>query len=324
MAKRNSSYAWMHPVALIGIAAPVLSLGIVRAMRGDWILLAVGAAIVALVLVTWAIVKALDGMRESTDAALDQLNALLKERAQEFSLTLNQVSEQQLISDRGKAVAFRAKDRDALRRAIQEEMTNKDWEAALALADDMERVFGYKHEADRLREDIESRRNETLRRQINEAAANVERHCRGEDWESALREAERIAATWPNDAAARDLPQQVKNRRQQEKRQLLESLREAQERNDYDGGWEIIKRLDLYLTPSEAATIQEDARNILRGKLHQLGEQFKAAVHEQRNADVTRIGEQIMQQFPNSRMAQEVREMLPALQQRSAEPAAAE
>ena len=37
-------------------------------------------------------------------------------------------------NDRAKAVAFRVKDREALKRAISEEMAKQDWEAALALA----------------------------------------------------------------------------------------------------------------------------------------------------------------------------------------------
>jgi hypothetical protein len=218
-------------------------------------------------------------------------------------------------------VAFRDKDREALRRAIHEEMGNKDYEAALVLADDMEKVFGYKQEAEQFRQDIGLKRNETARREIAEAVGMIERCCRDEAWNEALTEADRIAELYPKDEQARELPQQVESRRLAHKKQLIESYQDAKRRNDFEAGVEILKRLDLYLTPAEAAGMQEDARAMFRTKLHNLGEQFKAAYHDGRNAEAIRIGEQIIEDFPNSRMADEVKEIMPALQQRAGEAA---
>jgi len=50
----------------------------------------------------------------------------VNERLQYISVLLNQVSEQQLISERAKGIAFRESERDALRRAIREEMHRRD------------------------------------------------------------------------------------------------------------------------------------------------------------------------------------------------------
>ena len=318
MAKRNvSSLAWVYPVALV-VAVAIVVLG---AASGNWMVLATGAASVVAVLVTWPILRVLESSRTCVDYNFDRIVNPLNERMQEFSMQLNQISEQQLLSDRAKVVAFREKDREALRRAIHEEIANKDYEAALALADDMERVFGYKAEAEQFRQDISLKRNEVARRQIHEAVTMIEGCCRDEEWADAQREAERIARIYPTDEQARELPTQVENRRLAHKRQLLEILADAKRRNDIDGGVEILKRLDRYLTPAEAASMQEDARAMFRAKLHNLGEHFTSAVREGRNAEAIRIGEHIMQDFPNSRMAEEVREVLPALQQRAAEPA---
>jgi hypothetical protein len=318
VAKRNvSSLAWVYPVALV-VAVAIVVLG---AVSGNWMVLATGAASVVAVLVTWPILRVLESSRTCVDDNFDRIVNPLNERMQEFSMQLNQISEQQLLSDRAKVVAFREKDREALRRAIHEEIANKDYEAALALADDMERVFGYKAEAEQFRQDISLKRNEVARRQIHEAVTMIEGCCRDEEWADAQREAERIARIYPTDEQARELPTQVENRRLAHKRQLLEILADAKRRNDIDGGVEILKRLDRYLTPAEAASMQEDARAMFRAKLHNLGEHFTSAVREGRNAEAIRIGEHIMQDFPNSRMAEEVREVLPALQQRAAEPA---
>jgi hypothetical protein len=322
VAKRNvSSLAWVYPVAL-GLSLLIVVLGAVLATRsGGWSMLATGAACVVATMITWPILRVLETSRTCVDDNFDRIVNPLTERMQEFSMQLNQISEQQLLSDRAKAVAFRDKDREALRRAIHEEIANKDYEAALALADDMERIFGYKAEAEQFRQDLSLKRNEVARRQIHEAVTMIEGCCRDEEWTEAHHEAERIARLYPTDEQAKELPTQVENRRLAHKRQLLDSLADAKRRNDIDFGVEILKRLDRYLTPAEAASMQEDARAMFRAKLHNLGEHFTAAVREGRNAEAIRIGEHIMQDFPNSRMAEEVREVLPALQQRAAEPA---
>src|SRR5438093_10622766 len=99
----------------------------------------------------------------------DEMANVLSERLQQISVMLNMISENQLLSDRAKSVAFREKDRDALRRAIQEEIGRHDYEAALVLADDIESVFGYKQEADRVRREIEDKRQDELNKQISDA-----------------------------------------------------------------------------------------------------------------------------------------------------------
>src|SRR6185295_7427002 len=109
---------------------------------------------------------------ESHDATCKQLEEVftpLNERVEQLSVMLNLISEQQLLSDRAKSVAFREKDREALRRAIQEDIGRQDFEAAITLADEMERVFGYRGEAERLRQQISERKNENVRRAVSES-----------------------------------------------------------------------------------------------------------------------------------------------------------
>ena len=50
-------------------------------------------------------------------------------------------------------------------------------------------------------------------------------------------------------------PREIENRRQTLKRQLLDSWKESVARNDIDGSIEILKRVDPYLTPAEAASM---------------------------------------------------------------------
>src|SRR5687767_3945677 len=96
----------------------------------------------------------------------EQVVQPLLERIDQLSILVNMISEQQLLSDRAKSVVFREKDREALRRAISEEIAKCDWEAALVLADEIERNFGYKGEAERVRQQVQQCRQDAIRRQV--------------------------------------------------------------------------------------------------------------------------------------------------------------
>jgi hypothetical protein len=235
---------------------------------------------------------------------------------QQMNVLLNLISEQQLISDRTKQVAYRTRDRDALRRAIHEEMTQHDWEAALVLANDMGTVFGYKGEAARLKREIEAKHQETLRKQVGESIAGIDRLIRTEKWQEALAEAHKIAQAYPNDEQAHTLPQAVEERRQGHKRQLFESFNEAIQRHDIDGGIEILRKLDPYLTPQEAEAMQETARNLFKDKLNALRTQLALAIKGEQWQQAYQLSETISRDFPNTRIAQEVRERMDELKQR--------
>jgi hypothetical protein len=99
----------------------------------------------------------------------------------------------------------------------------------------------------------------------------------------------------------------------------LKEWDQAVQRNEVDRGIAILKELDHYLTPNEAAALQESARGVFRAKLHNLGVQFSLAVSESNWAEALRVGEQIQAEFPNSRMATEVRDRIHLLAKRARE-----
>src|SRR5687768_10353200 len=165
----RSSLAWVFGIALAVIAAPTFFVGLYLATTNrGWAMLAAGCASIVAVLVAYPLLKTLEASRDASIGCINDLAGPFNERMQQMSVLLNQISEQQLISDRTKQVAYRTRDRETLRRAIHEEINEKDWEAALVLANDMETVFGYKQEAARFRKEIEGKRQEVLRREINE------------------------------------------------------------------------------------------------------------------------------------------------------------
>jgi hypothetical protein len=285
--------------------------------RQSFELLAAGVLAVVVVLATWPIAAALSSARRAREADRNIMLHTMNDRLHQIAGLLTTLSEQQLLSDRAKSVAFREKDRAALRKAIREEMNAKDWDAALVLANEMESQFGYTQEAGALRAEINNNRVEVVRRQIDEAVSMIEDHMRAERWSYAMREAERIIQIYPREEQAQRLPQEIENRRQGHKRQLLESWKDSVARNDIDGSIEILKKVDPYLTPAEAASMQETARGIFRERLNILRDRFAHAAKDEKWAEAIRIGEMIITEHPNSRLALEVRDSMDTLRQRA-------
>ena len=318
MDKRSPpSFTWTYAVVLV-LALAIFGVGIyLVAMDRGWTMLAAGCASLVAVLITWPLAQSLSATRLMAQQAQEEMLNPLNERMQQIAVLLTLVSEQQLLSDRAKSVAFREKDRDALRRAIREEMAKPDWEAALALVNDMEATFGYRQESERFREEIGQQREESLRKQIAEVMAVVDRHCRAEKWNDALREAERLMQMFPGNEQVMRVPQEIDARRQAHKKQLLDSWSEAVARKDIDGSIEILKKLDIYLTPSEAESMQEAARGIFKAKLDTLRAQFASAVQDHNWAEAIRFGDAIIRDFPNTRIAQEMRDTMTALHERA-------
>jgi len=318
MDKRGTpSFVWIYVLMLV-LALVFLGVGIYLAAGGHgWAMLAAGAVSLIGVLIAWPLAWGLGTMMNATVDCQNEMLQLLKDRLEQVSIMLNLISEQQLLSDRAKAVAFREKDREAVRRAISEEINAGDWEAARLLANEMETQFGYRLEAERLREEIDSHFQEAIRKQIAEAAAVIDRHCRAEKWNEALRDAERLMRQFPKNEQVQRLPQEIEARRLSHKRQLLDNWQESVNRKDIDGSIEILKRLDLYLTPTEAEGMQESVRAVFRAKIDSLRTQFTSAVQEHRWVDALRTGEAIVRDFPNAKISQEVRDMLNTLRERA-------
>ena len=319
--RKLGTFLWILPAVLafsIGIFA--WGLFLMADEKNDRLIFVAGTICLVVSALAGFLALMFWSLRQESMQRFEQLLAPVNERLQHLSVLLDLVSEQQLISERAKAIAFREKDREALRRAIREETTRKDFSAALALAGEIETVFGNKAEADQLRQEIVQLQEADVRRDVNEATAAIDGYCRAEQWTLALREAERIMSVYPNDAEARQLPQEVENRRQQLKRQLQDSWQEAVGRDDIDGAIGILKSLDLYLTPQEAAAMAETARRIFKGRLQLLGHEFTVAVRDHQWQEALRLGELIEAEFPNSRMAQEVTEKMALLREKAAEP----
>ena len=210
------------------------------------------------------------------------------------------------ISDAARSITHREKEQEALRQAIREEMYGGNWESAHYLIDQMERRFGYKQEAQVLKQELAQAREMTIEEKIVEAVSHIEKFMAEHRWDRARVESERLMKLFPRHERVLELPAEMHRLRETRKQELLAEWSAAVQREEIDHGIEVLTKLDQYLTREEAAALQESARHVFKERLLNLGVQFGLAVSEGRWRNALEVGLHIREEFPNSRMAHEV------------------
>jgi hypothetical protein len=284
-------------------------------------LLGVAFILGAALIFIWGLVDVALKVEANTFRAHDVLrdiHAVLEE----YRAHLRVLADNAELSDAARAIIHRSKERTALRLAINEEIVRGDWEAAYALVELLESRHGYKYEAARLRAEVDQSRERLLNAELHEAVERVRADMAAHNWDRARREMDRLVAEQPDSASVRELPAMFAKLRGEHKRRLLKEWDESVQRNELDRGIAILRELDQYLTPNEAAALEESARGVFRAKLHNLGVQFSLAVTDHEWKTALNTAKQIIAEFPNSRMAREVKERIHFLTARNAEAAA--
>lgn len=275
-------------------------------------LVGIGVAIVAYGLVQ--VILANEVSVTESASRLGRLESLLESESQ----GVTRLVELSTLSETAKSLVYRDRELEAFREAIQEDIIRQDYETAMKLIQDIEERFGYTEEAERLRQHVRDSQKASADEVIDNNIHRVQELLSRQDWDQALRASRRLQQAFPDSDAVAKLPQRVEAARTKHKRALLQEYGEAVRRDDVDRGIELLRELDRYLSPQEAAALEESARGVFRKKLHNLGVQFAISVADQQWADAVATGEEIINEFPNTRMAQEVREKLDLLKTRAA------
>ena len=274
------------------------------------------AAITALGLTNVFLLMYVSNLQANNASMLDDIRRLMSSQTNNLAV-LTQISENLLLSDSVKSVAFREKDRMVLEEAIEQDMRMEKWDSATLLIDEFAERFGSKQQAEELRKKLQYYKNATIEEKIDDSVKHIESLWLIHHYDEAEREVTALARLYPESAKVRGLEGQTEARRQAHKTELLARWDKAVKSNDVEQGVELLKLLDNYLTPTEAAALEESARGVFQAKLHNMGVQFSLFVTEKRWDKALKLGREIIEEFPNSRMAQEVREKLSILQQRA-------
>lgn len=231
---------------------------------------------------------------------------------------LRSINQRLLLSETTKRIAYRQQDLQVLRRTIEQDIAEGHFDAAMVLVAELAQTYGYREEAEVIRERISAARMAEQEAKITESLARLEEILARHDFDRAMREAAKIQRLFPESERVKDLSRRVVHAREQYKQQLEREFLEAAQRDDVDRAMDVLKVLDKYLTEEEAEPLRETARGVIGKKRDNLGVQFKMAVHDREWMQAVRVGEQIIREFPNSRMAEEVRGMIDLLRERAA------
>lgn len=248
------------------------------------------------------------GLRmEDTDALARRQTELLKT-----------IAERMLHSDTAKQIAYREEDLALIRETIRKDISKGDFEAAMVLVQALAHTYGYREEAEKYREEIDQARNAQVEAKITEEVARFDDQLARHEFSEANLTAAKLQRLYPHHERVTRLTRRVIEARDEYKRHLERRFLEAARREDLDEAMRLMVELDKYLTEKEAEPFRETARGVIGKQRDNLGVQFKMAVHDREWTAAVQAGEQIIQDFPNSRMADEVRGMIDLLRERAA------
>lgn len=230
---------------------------------------------------------------------------------------MRMISENSSLSDWAKRVVYREKDYEYLHDTIQGALARQDWMAVERLIQELDEQFGLHEEAVRLGEELAQARKSTAEERVAAALRRFEQLCQAQKWEQAQRESQRLQGLFPGEPRLAGLAREAELRRQQYKRDLLKRYDDAVRTQNVDEAHRLLFELDHYLAPNEAGALKESARGVFKAKLQQMGVQFSLAVTDKHFRRAIAVGERLIREFPNSRYAQEINGMMPALRQRA-------
>lgn len=298
---------WSYGIAAVGAIALTIA-GVLR----DEIPL-VGMGLLGLVVVAAAAPVSIAAALRRTGGTAHAINAQLEQLAE----AIRHMGDQAALSDDARRVINRRRERDLLCQAIEEDITVEDWDAAMVLVKELAERFGYRADAEHYRERIETARFETIERRVAAAVGQLDQLITQRRWDSADAEAGRIARLYPDSPRIDGLRHRVRQARTLYKEDLERRFLHAAGEDRIDDAMHLLTELDAYLTEAEGQQYQELARGVIGKARDNLGAQFKLAVHDRRWREAAQLGESIIEGFPNSRMAEEVRSLIDGIRQKA-------
>lgn len=279
-------------------------------LRSLLILLGGLVFMIALLTMLSRVFKILEALRENSSKLEGVTGALEK-----ISEGLAKINHSTQVSETAKAIAFREADRASLRQAVFEKLQMQDFEGANNIIDEMSHRPEYGDLAEELHAQAEKYRTATSTERVNQMIGHIEKLIDDCQWVQASTHIEELIKDAPDSEKAKALRKSLVEKKEGRKKILLAAWDDAVHQHETDRSLEILKELDHYLTPNEALALRETASDVFKEKLHNLGEQFALLITEKQWNSALDIGRQIIEEFPNSKMAEEITEKMDVLRQ---------
>jgi len=274
-------------------------------------LLAILVLLATVILILSKTFKILSSLAEN-GAKLEKITETLEKNRS----VLTQINQNTRLGEAAKAIAFRDADMQSLREAVFDKLQQQDFDTTYEIIDEIARRVEYKGLAEQLRTQANNYRDATDAERVNQVIAHIEKLFESSQWAKSSAQIERLIRDFPKSENAKAMRQKLLDKKEERKKILLNAWDDAIKRQATDRSLEILRELDLYLTPNEGLALQEAAKDVFRNKLHNLGVQFSLAVSGKQWKKAIEAGEQIIRDFPNSRMAEEIHEKWDILKQK--------
>ena len=269
----------------------------------------IAAVLSAVFLLVGAIRWAVYGARSAVSMTHDR---------QHTTALLESINQRLLLSETAKKINYRSEDLEVLRKTLEDDIQRHEYGAAMVLVSELASTYGQLEDSEKYRARIDSARRKDQEEKIAVGIAKLESLLADRDFPAANAEAARLQRLYPDSEAVAALPRRVTAAKEQYKQEMIRALNLAAERDEIDEALEIMTVLDGLLSPAEAEPLREVARGVFGKKRDNLGVQFSVAVHDREWTQAVVAGEQIIKQFPNTRMADQVRQNIDQLRANAA------
>ncbi|MEM7230165.1 MAG: hypothetical protein AAF432_15265, partial [Planctomycetota bacterium] len=176
-------------------------------------------------------------------------------------------------------------------------------------------------EAESYRAQIVQARHDHYEAAIHAALQQFDQLLALRDWPAAYQEAARIKRLFPDSPAAFEVDRRLVVARDEHKYHLEQEFMAAAEADDVPRAMQVLRELDRYMSRDEASRLGETANRIVSRHRETLSAQFKGAINEHRWRDAAAAGDAIIAEFPNTKMADEVRGMIDVIRTRATQAA---
>ncbi|MBC7834858.1 MAG: hypothetical protein H7Y88_07135 [Phycisphaerales bacterium] len=295
--------ASVYYAALLLVSVAVLLVGLFGPDKHEGLVTA-GAVGVLLALAIAPLLMQLDKLNSWC------INPTISRNIDQLAVAVRVLADHSNLSPDARRVLNRQAERELLCRAIEEDINKQEWDAATVLSTELADRFGYRVEAEAFRSRIDRARAGIQERKLADAIAQLDGLIVQRRWDPGFREAASIARLFPDSPRVEGLRHRVEQARTVYRADLERRFLEAAQGGRIDDAMTLLKELDSYLTEADAEPYREVARGVISKARENLGAQFKIAVQDRHWSTAAAIGRRIINEFPNTRMAQEVRQML--------------
>jgi len=311
----------LSPGWIVAIYGSAAALSAAAALRGFmiqsdlWILAGLVSMILTITTLPIGIGRRGKGSSSMPDLTsdLDRIRTKLKT----LNDSIDTLNENTILSDDARRVINRRKERELLCKAIEEDIESADWDAGLVLVRELAERFGYRVIAEEFRTKIESARSKTVHTEVQESIAYLDTLIASQRWGEAMNEAARISRVYHDSPQVEGLRHRVEAAKDRYKVDIERRFLHAAQEDRIDEAMELLREMDQYLSEHEAEQFREVARGVIGKARDNLGAQFKLAVNDKAWDRAADVGQRIIEDFPNSRMATEIRTMIDSIRDRS-------